>query len=391
MRGKAVAFSLFFIVLVGLFSFPSVFCTTENRFFRSSGAYDLGTTSGTAQTDSAGSTGTTTATIGIRVWKTSTEITSGTPVAQASIATGSTATLTYTATWACPQTSLSGDYIIVEVYIKVGSGSWYGQNSGFGWQTEALNDNQLDAATWTVGYTVRRVRTLPDYTYSFRFGIANANITNFQHSTVSTSQWLNFTQSQQIIVQASQSTSQAKSMSLGSSIIVLSSGSSSCAKEFSSSNTVYVFDSPSVARALGFTAGDLVIVLGDGAVSKALMFQNYDIVIALDNSTQHKELELRVFDLIIVLDNESMSKSVMLQAFDLIILSDSAGISVAKAFLQFEVFDIVRIVDYVVPLDLFDLAMNFFDILICVPFAIALGIVFRKRRKRKELVVSDDG
>jgi len=74
-------------------------------------------------------------------------VVAGTPVAQVSRSTG---TGFQTATWVCPETSLVlTDAVLVQVYIKVGGGSW---NLLVDFITEQLNADALSSATWSFIY-----------------------------------------------------------------------------------------------------------------------------------------------------------------------------------------------------------------------------------------------
>jgi len=127
---------------------------------------------------------------GIKVYKvasdgTKTLISAGV-VAIASLAAGGSGTGTISATWSCPLTALnSTDAILIELYadLNINPPTTLRRT----WITEQLGASQLDAATWTVYYRVRRVRIydpeseLYIYTYYFRHGIAtdSSYITNF--------------------------------------------------------------------------------------------------------------------------------------------------------------------------------------------------------------------
>lgn len=123
---------------------------------------------------------------GILVWKyhsddTKTEITAGTPVAQVNRPTDGVGIQSNT--WDCPETDLEPtDRILVVVYIKVGTGSWVPLPQ-YGFITEQLGADTLDAVTWTVYYHTERayLAKLDVTTGRFRHGNAtyNSRITNF--------------------------------------------------------------------------------------------------------------------------------------------------------------------------------------------------------------------
>ena len=123
--------------------------------------------------------------LGIRVWKRSsagveTELTSGTPVA---VITKTMHTEGIdSATWDCPYTELvSGDSVVVRVYMKPNYGSWTWQLEET-FQTEDLGPGHLDAVTWTVYYYWKFYYTA-DYYYHWRFYFGDSShdsrITNF--------------------------------------------------------------------------------------------------------------------------------------------------------------------------------------------------------------------
>lgn len=161
------------LICILLFSaIPQVCATTETRYMRSDQhtvngltAYRLDLT----QSDSwigrtlHHSASYSVPNIGIRVWKrqadgTETEITSGTPVAQATM--GQTLTY-YSATWDCPETSLADtDAIVVRVYGRTAGNTWSLLET---FTTEQLDATQLDSATWTIYY-------FGDCIYNFYFG-----------------------------------------------------------------------------------------------------------------------------------------------------------------------------------------------------------------------------
>jgi hypothetical protein len=153
---------------------------TETRYMR----YDvlLGTSqSSTLGTVAVTSTSSTTYYAGIRVFKNTTEITSGTPVAQVSRATTSLGEGYQSATWACPQTSLiSTNVIVVKLYLKIGTGAWTLKQT---WTTEQLGASSLDSATWTVNYYtgLEWNEDLEKFTWDVSYGssIVNSRIENF--------------------------------------------------------------------------------------------------------------------------------------------------------------------------------------------------------------------
>lgn len=158
--------------------------TTETRYFRKYA--DLLTTQGTLEYLLGwGDPALQTAYWGIRVGirhsdLTYTEITAGTPVALVSKGTLGKATLSNT--WDCPETALaSDDKIRVAIYVKL-SGVWHLLGSGC--DTEILNAEKLDAATWTVYYYVD-ITWLPPptsmYVYWIRWNIVtyDTRIENF--------------------------------------------------------------------------------------------------------------------------------------------------------------------------------------------------------------------
>jgi len=97
--------------------------------------------------------------VGIRVWKrddvgVETEITGGTPVAQASTSAVGEGLLS--ATWDCPQTALDDtDSVVVRVYIKVGSLPWDQGATLPDFTTEQLSADSLLAATWNCYYYIK--------------------------------------------------------------------------------------------------------------------------------------------------------------------------------------------------------------------------------------------
>jgi len=178
----------------------------ETRYFRSDTqtvngltASKLGTTQSASSLSATIGRGRTalSAYAGIRAWRrlsdgTEIEITSGTPVAV--VSTSSTGIVS--ATWSCPQTSLTTtDAVVVRVYGKWGSsGTW---NLLAVFITEQLGAGQLDAATWTVYYYISYTRYVdPDtgivtYTAAWGFGTStfNSRIENFQWTPPVTKTW----------------------------------------------------------------------------------------------------------------------------------------------------------------------------------------------------------
>jgi len=151
-------------------------------------AYILGTTqSDVEQVHKRGFSGNVGIEWGIRVWKrksdgTEEEITNGTPVAI--VSRGADGEGIQSATWTCPQTSLSStDAIVVRVYVRELGGSWYLHAEFI---TEQLGASSLDGATWTVYYyTYRRYNALFDITDAwFYWGTTdkNSRIENFSWS-----------------------------------------------------------------------------------------------------------------------------------------------------------------------------------------------------------------
>lgn len=290
----------------------------------------------------------------------------------------------YSTTWACPQTVLaSTDSVVVGVFYKVSS--WL-IHTTYNFSTEQLGAASLDSSTWTLYFYLSPYVTVSVVSSVFRWGSSTYNscVENFVW-TATSGQSLTFTLNEQLIATASQSTGKATLLQFGDSVTTLPSAQESVAKAFTLSGILQALDSCSTSKSLAFSASDLLQILGGSSLSKALGFTNYDILAVLGNSTLGKELWLIVFDILQILENNSLSKSVILQFFDAVIIYDNVSVGVAKSFMGFEVFDLVKIVDYVVPQELFDMAMNFFLIMACVPFALALGIVFyRRRRKRLE-------
>jgi hypothetical protein len=136
---------------------------------------------------------------GMRVWKkasngTTTEITSGTPVAQVSRSVDGYGI--QSVTWACPQTALDAtDRIVVCVYQKiVVSGSWLPVSTpNSGWVTEELGATQLDSTNWTIYYyTERDYDTIEKVTYAdFYWGTSTfiSRIENFSWTAVVSKAW----------------------------------------------------------------------------------------------------------------------------------------------------------------------------------------------------------
>ncbi len=134
--------------------------------------------------------GTPTCYYGIKVYKaaldgTKTPISDGV-VAIASLPAGASATTTISASWTCPQTGLNAtDAVLIELYadLNVSPPTTLRRT----WITEQLGAAQLNSATWTVYYRVKRTRTYDEvtglyiYTFTFRHGIStdSSYITNF--------------------------------------------------------------------------------------------------------------------------------------------------------------------------------------------------------------------
>ena len=169
----------------------------ETRYFRS----DTETVNGlnayklrTSQTGTAGSGAEVSGSytlyyyIGIRVWKRDfngieTEITGGSAVAVVTTKVGAGGLKS--ATWNCPQTSLSStDSIVVRVYHDIGVNPPTTLIATF--TTEQLGATRLDNATWTVYYYIntRRV-TSTIYAMSFKWDTTtyNSRIENFTWTT----------------------------------------------------------------------------------------------------------------------------------------------------------------------------------------------------------------
>ncbi len=143
--------------------------TTETRYFRQDMA--LGTTN-TIVLLSYGIS----PTLGIRVYKVSaagtpTELTSGTPVAQA---TGA-GTGEYDGTWNCPGFALDPtDHIRVAIYQF--TTVWVLMDT---WNSEDLGAQSLDAATWTVHYWFRYTSKTDTWNFDTGTSTKNSRITNF--------------------------------------------------------------------------------------------------------------------------------------------------------------------------------------------------------------------
>jgi len=131
--------------------------------------------------------------VGIRVWKrladgTEIEITEGTPVAIASRIVVTSAI--HSATWSCPETSLTTtDAIVVRVYGKWGGGDWHLLETFI---TEQLGATKLDAAIWTVYYYISITRYIDPETgetwyyayWWFGSSTHNSRIENFSWSII---------------------------------------------------------------------------------------------------------------------------------------------------------------------------------------------------------------
>jgi hypothetical protein len=124
---------------------------------------------------------------GIRVWKRTsagveTEITAGTPVAQ--VYRSAVGSGLQSATWACPETSLSStDAIVVRVYFQYGSSGWV---LAAEFITGQLGASKLDSATWTVYYYTYIATVGGLYRYRFYWGTTtyNSRIENFTWTPV---------------------------------------------------------------------------------------------------------------------------------------------------------------------------------------------------------------
>jgi len=186
---------------------PFGFCTTETRYFRSDtetvnglNAYKLRTSQTGIEGSGAEVSGSSTLYyyIGIRVWKrdssgVETEITGGSPVAVVTVKVGSGGLKS--ATWNCPQTSLSStDSIVVRVYHDIAINPPTTLVATF--TTEQLSAAQLDSATWTVYYYIN-ARRISGTTYgmSFKWDTTtyNSKITNFSWTSGVTKSWHSIT------------------------------------------------------------------------------------------------------------------------------------------------------------------------------------------------------
>lgn len=193
------------LVCILLFSaIPQVYATTENRYFKNAkhtvnglNTWQFATDqTGTSYTESESrSTYYTGCNVGIRVWVrhadgTETEITSGTPVAQVSVAAGESHVLK-SAMWNCPQTSLaSTDAIVVRVYHDMGGWDLIGTATFI---TEQLGASQLDASTWTVYYYLglsSQIFPRPRSSVAFHFdGSDNSRIEGFSYTVGAAKEW----------------------------------------------------------------------------------------------------------------------------------------------------------------------------------------------------------
>lgn len=154
--------------------------TAETRFYRSdtdaNSQFILNTTSGVSAQDTSGTSGasSTTSYIGIRVWNGMTEITSGTPVAQASIATGTTPIIV-SGTYSPPQTE-SVNSLNVTVYMKISTSNSTWTSQGI-WEAETWNNVTLNTNTWTANYYIDRVKVSTTYYSDMYYGVTQSNIT----------------------------------------------------------------------------------------------------------------------------------------------------------------------------------------------------------------------
>lgn len=122
--------------------------------------------------------------VGVRYWKRTsggveTEIDPSAVKGIGSRSTSGIATATNTPT----QTSLNAtDSIVVRVY---GGDTNPPTTLLDTWQTEQLNDTQLDAVLWTLSYYIRRAYTggITTYRFSFDTTTYDSKIANFSHST----------------------------------------------------------------------------------------------------------------------------------------------------------------------------------------------------------------
>jgi len=199
-------FCLFLLLLVLLCSFfvSNVEATTETRYMRSDSATVNGLSTyvlGSSQSNTPVQLLLEEALLssyhvhmGIRVWVrvsggTETEITSGTAVA---IADG-TGTGLKSATWSCPEKSLTAtDSIVVRVYYSTSSTPNMLVTT-FG--TEQLGASYLNASTWTVYYYVQRILSggkkaqaiFYDWYFDFGSSTYDSKVSNFVYTIASSS------------------------------------------------------------------------------------------------------------------------------------------------------------------------------------------------------------
>lgn len=197
MHRKFLTFLVILVLLVSpLTVIPNVYASTvETRYFTSTSETYKGITVKKLLTSNSASA--LSAEIaygrrfGVRVWKTTvdgteTEITSGTPVATVIHFGTSDDDGEYSASWACPETSLvATDRIVVRVYSsKVTPVSWQLLQTFI---TEPLGASKVDSATWTVYYWLYISGT----TVSFWYGSStyDSRITNFVWTPAVTTAW----------------------------------------------------------------------------------------------------------------------------------------------------------------------------------------------------------
>jgi len=169
---------------------------SETRYFRSDSATVNGLNCRKLLTARSGTAGeltinvyegnvTVTQYLGIRVWVRTVDgvETEVDPVAVKAIGSRGTSGLTAAATYTPTQTVLNAtDSIVVRVYTDDFSPPTTYRGV---WQTEQLNETQLDALEWSVYYYVRKSYSGGITTYRFSFDTAtyNSRIDNFSHST----------------------------------------------------------------------------------------------------------------------------------------------------------------------------------------------------------------
>ena len=192
---------LTFLCLSLFLSFlPSVFATTETRYFRSDQhtingltAYILGTAESNTLEEVSGCTVTESGNefmLGIRVYirhanGSETEITPGETVAIVDLTTGADYTTILSGAWNCSETMLENTDAI-KIDVRYCCGQIWSESSASTiatFITEQLGASQLDDATWTVYYSIRRDRVtvgsppwqITYWSYYFRFGTASDN------------------------------------------------------------------------------------------------------------------------------------------------------------------------------------------------------------------------